>query len=84
MHGNARLFLGLVAFIRFEALITQYLKFGPKNYLVFARLVVMVIGMCVNHWIGLMDGIAYKITLDQRAIVELTLLEENQSSILID
>ena len=58
-HGNTRLFLGLVAFIPFEALITQYLKFEPENYLVFSRLVVMVTGMCVNHWIGLMDGIAY-------------------------
>ena len=46
-----------MAFIRFEALITEYLKFGPENSLVFARLAVMVTGMCVNHWIGLMDGI---------------------------
>ena len=46
MHGNARLFLGLVAFIRFEALITQYLKFGLEDSLVFAGLVVMVTG-CV-------------------------------------
>ena len=50
---------GTRAFIRFEVLITQCLKFGPENSLVFARLTVMVSGMCVNHWIGLMDGIAY-------------------------
>ena len=30
-----------------------------RKSLVFARLAVMVTGMCVNHWIGLMDGIAY-------------------------
>ena len=59
MHGNERLYLGLVAFIWFEALKTQYLKFGPENLLVFSLLVVMVTGMCVNHWIGLMEGIAY-------------------------
>ena len=82
MHGNARLFLGLMAFIQFEALITQYLKFGPENSLVFARLAVMVTGMGVNRWIGLMDGIS--LPLDQRAIVELTPLEEDQSSISID
>ena len=44
----------------------------------------MVTGMCVNNWIGLMDGIAYSLPLDQREIVELNLLEEDQSSISID
>ena len=32
---------------------------NPVFEIFFARLVVMVTGMCVNHWIGLMDGIAY-------------------------
>ena len=71
-----------MAFIRFEALITQYLKFGPENSLVFARLIVMVTGMCVNHWVDGWDRIS--LPLDQCAIVELTSLEEYQSSISID
>ena len=83
MHGNARLFLGLMAFIWFEALITQYLKFGPKNSLVFSRLVVMVTGVCESlDWVDGWDRIS--LPLDQRAIVELTPLEEDQSSISID
>ena len=84
MHGNARLFLGLVAFIQFQALITQYLKFGQENYLVFAR-------PCCDDdwdvcesldWVNGWDRIS--LPLEQRAIVELTPLEEEQSSISID
>ena len=37
-------------------------EFGPENLLAFS-LVVMVIGMGVNHWIGLMDGITYHLHL---------------------
>ena len=82
MHGNARLFLALMAFIQFEVLITQYLKFGPENSLVFARLVVMVTGMCESlDWVDGWDLIS--LPLDQRAIVELTPLEEDQLSISI-
>ena len=82
MHGNARLFPGLVAFIRFEVLITKYLNFGPENSLVFSCLAVMVTRMCVNHWI--VDGWDHiSLPLDQRAIVELTPLEEDQLSISI-
>ena len=61
----------LVVFIRFKVLITQYLRFGPENSLVFVRLVVMVTRMCVNHWIGLMDGIAYQFNLMNMQLLSL-------------
>ena len=84
MHGNARLFPGLVAFIRFEALMTQYLKFGPKNSLVF--FLPCCDGDCDGceslYWVDGWDRIS--LPLDQCAIVELTPLEEDQSSISID
>ena len=73
-----------MAFIRFEVLITQYLKFGPKNSLVFCP------PCCDGDWdvcesLDWVDGWdCISLPLDQCAIVELTSLEEDQSSISID
>ena len=66
-----------MAFIRFEARATQYLKFGLENSLVFSHLAVMVTGMGVNHWIGFDGWDCISLPLDQRAILELTSLEED-------
>ena len=84
MHGNARLFLGLMAFIQFEALITQYLKFWTRKLSCFCP------PCCDGDWdvcesLNWVDGWdRISLPLDQHAIVELTPLEEDQSSISID
>ena len=81
MHGNARLFLGLVAFIRFEALITQYLKFGPENSV---KIRLFFPPCCDGDWDGCesldwVDGWdRISLPLDHHEIVDLTPLEEDQ------
>ena len=66
---ECKTFPGTRGFHWFEVLITQYLKFGPENWLVFSCLVVMETRMGVNHWIRLMDGIAYHFHLIHRKLL---------------
>ena len=83
MHGNVRLFSGLMVFIRFEALNNPVFEIWTRKLACFFP------PCCDGDW-DVCESLDYvdewdhiSLPLDQRAIVELNPLEEDQSSISI-